>query len=309
MGNATCDRHGPRHSCAKCGHQPFTVYLTESQLGRDVSRETEPEPAWDIFPHVEPEPMTWVFPDWVPMGCTSELAGRGGAGKGLAALQMAAAVASGNTHPFGQLDTEFGDATRGPVLNLPRSATAGIISAEDDRNELARRLWRLPDVDGMPIRDAVDERLLIHRPTAPMWTEAGEGQGINAVRAGLDLGMKLLVIDPAASVFEGNENDRMPVTQFIDALNRLAQDHDAAILLVVHPSKSSSISGSTAWVNASRRVIALDVEEEKTKEKTRRCWKLRGVKSNYGPQGGEICLSMRNVVWYETTAADAWHDA
>jgi RecA-family ATPase len=48
-----------------------------------------------------------------------------------------------------------------------------------------------------------------------------------------------------AHLFAGNENDRGEVTRFINALNRLAGETGAAVLLLGHPNKAGdSYSGS-----------------------------------------------------------------
>jgi hypothetical protein len=73
-------------------------------------------------------------------------------------------------------------------------------------------------------------------------------------------GAKLVFLDNVAHLFTGNENDRGQVTRFINLLNRLAGNTGAAILLIAHPNKSGdTYSGSTAWLNAVRSQVTLDL--------------------------------------------------
>ena len=70
-------------------------------------------------------------------------------------------------------------------------------------------------------------------------------------------GAKLIVVDNIAQCFGGNENIRVEVTAFVNALSGLALELDAAVLLLGHPGKASDseYSGSTALM---RRCVALD---------------------------------------------------
>ena len=130
-------------------------------------------PVWDILPIDRPPDRKWAFRNWVPIGCVTMLVGPGGAGKGIAALQLATSVASGNKLPFGGPDTPDIFPGSAPVLALDGKNWAGIVSTEDDMDEIARRLWRLPDIGGETARDAVEERLIVHRPEMPFWGESG----------------------------------------------------------------------------------------------------------------------------------------
>ena len=72
-------------------------------------------------------------------------------------------------------------------------------------------------------------------------------------------GAKLVILDNVAHLFAGNENSRADVTQFVNALNRLAGETGTAIVLIGHPNKGgATYSGSTAWLNAVRSQIYLE---------------------------------------------------
>ncbi len=70
-------------------------------------------------------------------------------------------------------------------------------------------------------------------------------------------GARLLVLDTAADLFGGNENDRHQVRQFISMLSRGALEIGGAVLLNAHPSRAGlrtgdQDGGSTAWNNSVR---------------------------------------------------------
>lgn len=72
-------------------------------------------------------------------------------------------------------------------------------------------------------------------------------------------GIQLVGLDTAATTFGGNENFRGQVTPFMRALVRMAVEMDGAIVLNVHPNKSSpnSYSGTTGWLASSRLGMSL----------------------------------------------------
>ncbi|GEO83038.1 AAA family ATPase [Pararhodospirillum oryzae] len=103
--------------------------------------------------------------------------------------------------------------------------------------------------------------------------------------------LRLLVIDNVALVYADNENDRVPVSGFLNALNGMAERLGCAILLLTHTSKSSeagtfkAASGSTAWINGARSVLQLKVDDEDPGRV-----ELKLVKSNHARPGDQIDL-------------------
>ena len=57
-------------------------------------------------------------------------------------------------------------------------------------------------------------------------------------------GARLVVLDTAADLFAGNENDRHQVRRFIGLLNNLAQAINGAVLLNAHPSRTGLSTGN-----------------------------------------------------------------
>ena len=68
---------------------------------------------------------------------------------------------------------------------------------------------------------------------------------------------QIVIVDTAADIFAGNENDRAQVRQFIGLLRGLAIDANCGVLMVSHPSltginSGSGTSGTTGWHNSVR---------------------------------------------------------
>ncbi|MGH6969028.1 MAG: AAA family ATPase [Stellaceae bacterium] len=112
-----------------------------------------------------------------------------------------------------------------------------------------------------------------------------------------DFSARLVIIDTAAHVFAGNENIRAQVTQFVNALQRLATEINGAVVLNSHPSVSSlasgsGYSGSTAWRASVRAHIFLkrpkgfDDEAEPGDGPSPNERVLKTMKSNWGPGSG-----------------------
>lgn len=225
----------------------------------------------------------WLVEGLIPMGQVTLLYGDGGTGKSLLAMQLAAAVAS-NT----------------PWLGLPiaESGAAFFFSAEDDRDELHRRV-----VDISQSRS--DAPSLVSLANLHVWSLAGEDAllaeelatgklhptklyGLLA-QAVEGLVLKLLVVDTLADVYPSNENERQKVRQFVGLLRKLAVIKGAAVVVLAHPSltgmqNGTGSSGSTGWNNSvrSRLYFTRDREEDPDHRE------LRLMKSNYSAIGTSI---------------------
>jgi RecA-family ATPase len=117
----------------------------------------------------------------------------------------------------------------------------------------------------------------------------------------------LVVFDPRADLFGGNEISRVQARQFIGMLRRMASQYQATVILADHPSLSgmssgSGTSGSTAWRNSVRAQLYLqritvraDKGDPVEPDTDRRV--LRSKKANYSKRGAEITLRWRAGVF------------
>ena len=92
---------------------------------------------WEAF---TPDSLEWIIDGWLPAGRIGILSGQGGRGKSRLALQLAAAMASGQADFLGGPPTAYGISRRTVQSG---AQTVVYASWEDDRHEVGRRLRAL----------------------------------------------------------------------------------------------------------------------------------------------------------------------
>ncbi len=230
----------------------------------------------------EPEPLEFTIEDLVPESMVTLLIADGGAGKTLL-MQLALACTS-TGKPF------LGKVTK-------PGAAVGIF-AEDPDQVLHIRQVRINQLLEIDMEDLGGRcyPISFSRYDARLWRD-GEptpffGDLEEQLQAVDDL--RLLVLDNAALLYFGYENDRGEVTAFIRALTGIAERHRIGIALTAHTSKSSDDSvarvgsGSTAWVFACRSVLKLESDGDEAT--------LRLVKANHARPGLEIPLEWKGSI-------------
>ncbi|MFP3020234.1 MAG: AAA family ATPase [Wolbachia sp.] len=240
-----------------------------------------------------PPERKWIIKDWLPVGSVTALYGDGGVGKSLLAQQLMTAAAAGK--PWLGIDLE-------------QIKTYGVF-CEDDEEELWRRQCAINEFyqSGMESSDFQDN--------VGLWSRAGHNNQL-MVFNNKDTGQlttyfqellediesfqpKLVVLDTAADLFGGNENDRSHVRQFIQTCcGRIAQVIKGAVLLLAHPSDSGMIrktgtGGSTAWNNTVRSRWYLTRPDKANASPDERI--LSRKKSNYSQcNNGQMTLYWKN---------------
>ena len=188
------------------------------------------------------------------------------------------------------------------IGTLPERGPVVYASAEDDLDELHRRVVAIANAQGIDIvklndlhfvplagSDAVmgapEAKTAIIRETS-IW------RGLVAVVERIK--PKLVILDTLADVFAGNEIARQEARQFVGILRGLAMKYELAVVLLAHPSLSgmasgTGTSGSTAWNNSVRSRLYLEtIKGDDGREIDADLRVLRTKKSNYGPTGAEI---------------------
>lgn len=221
------------------------------------------------------------------------LGGDGGTGKSLLSLELAVAGVTGT-------DWLTCEPRRGPAL---------FVSAEDEQDELNRRLEDIVRDRGFSDRDLAWLELvsLVEQAAAgasgtALAVPANDPSGRlhptplwGALRAEVErLRPALVVLDTAADLFP-EEIKRSAVRGFIAMLRALAVEFDLAVVLLAHPSVSgmesgTGLSGSTSWSNSVRSRLYLDRVKVGGSESDPDARVLRTMKANYGRTGGEIRL-------------------
>jgi hypothetical protein len=208
-----------------------------------------------------PRRARWLFRDSLPLGMFSLLAGREGVGKSCLAAEFVACVTTGEA---------VGDL-------IGRPASAMYVAAEDswEHTVIPRLLAAGADLSRVH-QVRVREGASIGDPSLPTDIDALETQ----IR---ELGVRLVVLDPVISRLDsGLDTHRdSDVRRALEPLARLAERTDAAILGIIHVSKTdtadplTSVMGSRAFA-ATARAVLFAVKDADTNL-------LCFAKSNLGP--------------------------
>jgi RecA-family ATPase len=272
-------------------------------LGHSPIKQPHAPPVYEPLTVIDPTSLfgipvperRWLVHGWLPVGHTTIDYGDGGVGKTLLAQQLLTSCAAGV--PWCGLAVE-------------QCRVFGMF-CEDDPDELHRRQDAINGFHGLNFGDL----------NAARWVS---GVGSDNVLADFDyegnmqlteryhdimreakaFRARLVILDTAADLFGGNENDRKQVRRFIgQALNSIAREIDGAVLLNAHPSRTgmaaggSGDGGSTAWSNTARSRWSLTRPDESDSgdvDPHERILTKR--KSNYSSVGDTIRLRWQDGV-------------
>ena len=235
----------------------------------------------------------WFVEGWIPDRTVTNLSGDGGSGKTEIILQLIAASSLGLPW-FGK------DVSVGPCLYY---------GAEDEADELHRRLETIVDESGNQLSDLDGIRLIPMAGLDAVLAEPDRKGGLTVtdiypklVSQARALRPKLIVIDPSADVFGGDEINRAQVRKFVSMLRGLAMDIDCAVLLLSHPSltgmsSGTGTSGSTAWNNSVRSRLYLEIKTPETRV-------LTIVKANHGKVGDKIEMRWKDGIYVVDDGCD-----
>lgn len=248
----------------------------------------------DLLKH-DVQPVEELIPGWLEKGIPTFLCGPGGVHKSRLALQWGLAL-NVNASPWGG---QFGGGQHKFGEPPPTRVSLVYVSAEDDANELARRVQAIcrelklqsPDSGQVLSRKGKDSALAIMRENGeftltPFYYELRAR--LSAIR-----GHKLVVLDSAYDIvrFVGKAKiDEDSVNLFIkQILQGICDQTDSTLLITWHPSQAGSsreeMNGwSVAWRNAPRARLALD---KATKEDE---FELRVEKRNHAAKATPITL-------------------
>ena len=230
----------------------------------------------------------WLIHKWLPLRTITRFTGIGGLGKSYLSLQYAAALAAGIDTTFA---LNFDGCPPKETYQLAEHDAVDVVYAswEDEPSEVYQRISKIslncPWAANLPHSyERITEKLhmMNMKASGPVWGPehakhfSTRGALLNAGHALLhgceEKQAKLVIMDPLAAAFGGNENDRAAVREFCATLSYWCEVNDAAVLIISHPSKSDARgSGSTDWQAAFRSVWVLNIageEEQPTSGKT-----------------------------------------
>jgi len=196
----------------------------------------------------------WIVEGIVPRRVVTLLYGDGGLGKSLLAMQLGVSVATGTNWIGHPTDT-------GPALYL---------GAEDEQDEMHIRLTdicashgvELADLKQLHIRSLVGEDALL-ATSKNQYTQLEPSElYFRLVREVRRVRPKLVILDTLADLYPSDENYKAHVRQFMGFLKKIAHEHDCAVVVLAHPSKSGMAegrgdSGNVAWNGSARARLYL----------------------------------------------------
>lgn len=237
----------------------------------------------------EPPPQRFLIDGMLPEPVAAGIVAPGSTGKSFWLMQLAACVATGT--PFlGQ--------------GIPRPGAVLMLGAEDDRDEMSRRLhsvyeeyeWQGQCLDHellgerfYPVSMIGEDNRLINDGERD---EAKIAAIISMARAIPDL--RLIILDPVSRFRAGEENSNDDNTRFAEVLEHIRQETDVTVLVAHHSRKGATgdtvddMRGGSAFSDALRFVATLAKLTPDRAKSLGLAWddakslvRYRVVKSNY----------------------------
>lgn len=263
-----------------------------------------------------PPPRRYVVNGFLPEPIAAAIVAPGSTGKSFFLMQLAASVASGV--PF------FG-------LDIPTTGGVLMLAAEDDQDELSRRLHAIKERLSLNQNLTNEQEVLLGNNFYPVSRLANDNRLtkkengsvdwnaalINAItKTAKDIeNLRLIILDPVARFRAGDENSNEDATKFVEALEMIRKATGVTVLCAHHSRKGGAgdsaddIRGASAFVDALRFAATLyspsvdDAKKLGIDEEERRSWvRMMVVKSNYKTEvdqqwfrrgeGGVLCLTV-----------------
>lgn len=213
----------------------------------------------------------------IPLGTATIAAGKGGEGKTTFMLDLAAMGSRGELP---------GDLRGQKIVTV-------IIGPEDDWDTVMVPRLKAAGADldriyKIDVETAIDDHVAQTRSIKfPLDVDMIE-EAVNEV------GAKLLIVDPAPSIMQGDMNKVQDVRSSYEPLIALAQKYEIALVLINHFNKgggsvSNGMSGSHAWRDLTRSYLAFATNEE-TGERI-----FSQDKNNYGDSKGSYKFLLESV--------------
>jgi RecA-family ATPase len=237
--------------------------------------------AWDSEP---PPERKWAIKDRVPLNQAGLFSGEGGTGKSIIELMKNVAHVAGKDW----------------LGSLPEPGPAFYLGAEDEKDELHRRLAAIAAHYGVTFSELIAGGLHIRcllGEDATLCAVGKSGKVETTVlykllyEAAGDIKPKNISIDTLSRAFAGNEIDRVQVYAFANHMQALAMVAGGSVTVLSHPSlagiaSGSGISGSTAWHGAfCFRQYLKGLKPEADEQPDGDIRQLQFKKNQYGPSG------------------------
>jgi RecA-family ATPase len=127
-------------------------------------------------------------------------------------------------------------------------------------------------------------------------------------KAACDMEAKVIALDNAMQLYHGNLNDPGEVTRFLNALDGLAKDTGAAVIVAGHIAKTtgSQFSGTMAWENAvrMRHFLSRPTDEQGNEIEATDSRILSRGKANAARKGERLEFSWYKGAFYSSVHID-----
>ena len=243
--------------------------------------------SWDDSPAPQRE---WAVKDRIPLRQAGLFSGEGGTGKSIIELMKNVAHVTGKDW----------------LGSMPERGPAFYIGAEDEEDELRRRLAAMTAHYGTSFKELIEGGLYLKcllGQDATLCAATGKSGRVEVTNlyrqiyeAAEDIKPKNISIDTLSRAFAGNEIDRVQVYAFAMHMQALAMAANGSVTVLSHPSlagmaSGSGISGSTAWHGAFRfRTYLRGVKADKDEQPENDLRELEFKKNQYGPLGETVCV-------------------
>ena len=228
-------------------------------------------------------PQEWAVERLIPWNAVTLFSAHGGDGKSTLALQLGLAAATGR------------DWLGFPVKRCP----VGLFSAEDNKQQVRRRLAAIASAEDIDLRTAHDlevfdrtglDNALTARDEGTKWAWDRTLFFDFVLRWATDTGARLLIFDSLYNYFGGDQLNQTAASEFMNALQFLATEIDGAVLTLWHPSQTGrnnkeGTSGVNAFHNKARGRLFMERDETDPDVRI-----IRVPKQNYGPAGGDFAI-------------------
>lgn len=247
------------------------------------------------------EPRIWLTNGQIPLGEPGILSGDGGTGKTTIAIQLTVSVTASWPDWLGKCIDMHGPAIFYTVeekrAEIHRKVAWTLESRGQSFDKVRNKLFIISDQKNEPILARTDRDGIVH-PTQTMLRLEKSIEKVKPV---------LVVIENAADVFAGNENDRSQVHPFVrQHIGGACNISGATGMLLQHPSVGGLVdgtgrSGSTGWNNAGRWRINFTTPKRKNDDDDDGmddgCRILQTVKTNYGRRGEKIIVQWQDGIF------------
>lgn len=243
----------------------------------DAGRGANPVELLTIERSEAAKPQPWIIRDWLPANAATILTGSGGTGKTRLALKLAAGIACGDSRWLGNIEQSerANKDDRLHIVGLPASGWPVCFVSFEDSADVS--LTRLRSMFGEH-RDLPGLHYQYRDGTESLWAPEAADRNLNSrgklTAAGQYIRIycernrcRLLILDPLAAAWQGNENDRGAVRQFMASWDHWSRRTGCAVLVIAHPPKppsrkaeTAAYSGSSDWHNACRSMLSLTLK-------------------------------------------------